>query len=139
MSNQIVWSGLDEFGAQLRVLPAAVTTEAGPIVLGAATDAKAAMQYPGDLGARVYVKTLPAGPFAAKVGIANPHPLANIFEDGTEARHYLTKKRGVTHLTGRMPPGHVFVPAVIRARRAMYEALKALLVQHGLTVSGDAE
>jgi hypothetical protein len=37
-----------------------------------------------------------------------------------------------------MPAGHVFVPRIIRHRRAMYTALKAMLVRHGLTVSGNA-
>jgi hypothetical protein len=137
VSNRIVWSGLDEFGAQLKALPIALVDEATPIVVGAADGAKSDMHYPGDLGDRVFVKTIPVGPFGAKAVVTNPHALAIIFEYGTEARHYLTTK-GVKHLTGRMPAFHTFVRAVLPRRRAMVDALKALLVKYGLTVSGDA-
>ena len=137
MSNRIVWTGLEELKTQLRALPPTLVGDAGRLVTAAADGAKSDMHYPGDLGDRVVVKTIPVGPFAAKAVVTNPHALAIIFEHGTQARHYVTTK-GVTHLTGRMPPGHVFIPAVVRRRRAMYDQLKALLETHGLTVSGDA-
>lgn len=137
MGNQIVWSGLEDLKTQLRALPAALTDDAAGLAAAAAEGAKADMHYPGDLGDRVVVKTMVSGPFAATAVITNPHILATIFENGTQARHYVTTK-GVTHLTGQMPPGHVFVPAVLRWRRAMYDALKARLATHGLQVSGDA-
>jgi hypothetical protein len=37
-----------------------------------------------------------------------------------------------------MPPGNIFIPAVMRARRLMYQQLKALLVRHGLIAQGEA-
>jgi hypothetical protein len=37
-----------------------------------------------------------------------------------------------------MPPGKIFVPVVVRKRRAMYERLKELLVRHGAKVNGNA-
>jgi hypothetical protein len=44
----------------------------------------------------------------------------------------------VRKTTGRMPPGNIFIPAVVRRRREMYEQLKAMLTRHGLEVSGNA-
>ena len=140
-TSRIVWSGLDEFGAQLRASPVALVKDALEIAREAADGAKADMHYPritGNLGDHLHVTSGTAGPFAVKATVVNPAPLATIFERGTVARHYFTKKNGVKHLLGRMPAGNVFIPAVIRRRREMYERLKAMLATHGFTVSGDA-
>lgn len=139
--SRIVWSGLDEFGAQLRQSPTALVTEALDIAQAAAEGAKADMQYPritGDLGDHITATAGTAGPFAVKATVLNPSFLATIFEYGTEARHYVTRN-GKQHLLGRMPATPTFIPAVVRRRRAMYEELKALIASHGFTVSGDAE
>jgi hypothetical protein len=39
---------------------------------------------------------------------------------------------------GAMPAGHTFIRIDVEERRAMYEAFRALLVEAGLTVTGDA-
>jgi hypothetical protein len=142
-NNRIVWSGLEELKAALRTLPAELAEEAGGIVLGAAEGAKAAIiaAYPartGDLRKHVTLgKGTKVGRFGASTILKNNAKHAWIFENGSQARSYVTV-RGKKHLTGRMPPGHVFVPIVIQHRRAMYERLKELLVRHGLVVSGEA-
>jgi hypothetical protein len=134
--NRIVWSGLDAFGAQLRQSPTALVRDALNLAQEAVDGARADMVYPGDLGDRITTTVGTAGPFAVKAVITNPHPLANIFEKGTEARHYITKKHGVTHLTGKMPKGNVFIPAVMRRRREFQERITALIESHGFTVTG---
>jgi hypothetical protein len=143
MSVTMHWDGLEAFKAELSQMPKAVVEEADPIVKGAADGASADIKkgYPfrsGNLRNHVFVSRLDKGKDFAGYIVKNTAPLAFIFENGTQARHYFTKQRGVLHATGRMPPGHVFVPAVIKRRRAMYARLKELLVKHGLVVSGDA-
>jgi hypothetical protein len=58
---------------------------------------------------------------------------AALFEIGTQARH-----TNIGANRGSMPPGKIFVPVVVRKRRAMYERLKELLVRHGAKVNGNA-
>lgn len=137
--NRFVWNGLEELKAQLRSLPADLTGEASEIVrdTGAAAADEVRAGYPSrasDLRDHVTVTFTTSG-YATGAVVKNTSKLAYIFENGTMARHYFTR-RGVRHLTGRMPPGHVFVPIMVRRRRAMYAQLADLLTRHGLTVSG---
>jgi hypothetical protein len=138
--NRLTYDGLDELRYDLRRLPAELVGEASGIVTSAADGAKSDMVYPrrsGDLADHLKVEAAPPGPYGAGVIVKNTSKHALIFENGTEARHYFTVN-GVRKETGRMPPGHVFVPAVVRRRRQMYQQLKAMLTRHGLEVSGDA-
>jgi len=85
-----------------------------------------------ELNKSLRVDVAATGPFGAKAIAKNTSKLASIFEHGSMVRH--------TELgwnRGRMPAGNVFVPAVVRNRARMYERLKALLVEHGLRVSGN--
>jgi hypothetical protein len=135
-TNRIVWSGLEELKQQLRDLPAALAGEAGSIVLGAADGARADMHYPrrtGDLADHLTITKVTTGPFGAGAVVRNTSKHASLFENGTQARH-----TAIGANRGTMPPGHVFIPAVIRHRRAMYAQLTDLLVRHGLIVSGVA-
>jgi hypothetical protein len=136
MSNRLTWSGLAELRDELRRLPAELAGEASAIVIGAAEGAKADMHYPrrtGNLADHLYVTKAPAGIYGAGAVVKNTAKHAWLFENGTQARH-----TAIGANRGSMPPGHVFLPAVIRRRRAMYDQLKALLVRHGLVVSGEA-
>lgn len=138
MPARVFLDGLDELRADLRAMPAELAVEAGPIVLEAAERAKASMHYPritGDLQDHVKVETVSGGRFGAAAKVTQGSRLGYIFEHGTVARHYFTRS-GAKHLTGRMPPGHVFVPAVIQARRQMYDELKAFVAEKGFQVSG---
>jgi len=136
----VKWNGLAELREQLRHLPADLTGEATHIVEGRANRAAADMlagyaehRRAGRLQKGVTVTHFDRGRFSAGAIVKNTAPHASIFENGTQARHTdLGANRGA------MPPGHVFVPAVVRQRRAMYEDLKAMLVRYGLRVSGDA-
>jgi len=134
------WDGLAELRTSLRNLPTELTAEASGIVQRAAEDAATdiragyqAHRRTGNLADHVKVVPLSVGPFGAGVQVKSTAKHAAIFEHGTELRHTsLGANRGA------MPPGRVFIPAVIRRRRSMYDKLKALLVNKGLEVHGDA-
>lgn len=135
-NNRLVWEGLDELKAALRNMPTELASDAAPIVIDAAESAMTDMHYPrrtGDLASKLRVETVSSGPFGAAAVVKNTSKIAHIFENGSQARH---TSLGADR--GSMPVGRVFVPAVMRRRRAMYEQLKALLVRAGLLVSGDA-
>lgn len=137
MSVTLQWEGLNELRAELRRLPAELTGEASHIVEGSANAAAADIKqaYPvrtGKLRDSVIVTHFEKGQFSAGAIVTNKAKHANLYEVGSQARH-----TAIGANRGSMPPGHVFVPRVIRRRRQMYEQLKALLVRKGLSVSGD--
>lgn len=137
MANRIVWEGLDELRAALRALPDELAAEASGIVLAAAEAARQEIvdAYPhrtGALWSGMAVTTTAAGRYGAGAVVINRAKHAYIFEVGTQARH---TSLGANR--GSMPAGNVFIPRVIKHRRAMYEQLKALLERAGLEVSGE--
>jgi hypothetical protein len=130
----------EEIRAGLRQLLAdtSATGEAGHIVEATANGAASSIRssYPvrtGNLRDHVTVEAQMSG-FSAGAIVINRAKHAAIFENGTQARH-----TAIGANRGSMPPGHVFVPIVIRKRRQMYEQLKDLLTRSGLQVSGNAE
>lgn len=138
----LVIDGLADLKQALLNLPKELQAEAGHIVQGHANAAavKIKAAYPritGRLRDKVNVTYDLTTGVAASAVVKNPSPLAYIFENGTEARHYTTVN-GKVHQTGRMPGFHVFIPTVMQERRVMYPDLKDLLVRKGLTVTGDA-
>jgi hypothetical protein len=134
--NRFVWSGLDELRGWLRTLPASLAGEASDIVIAAAEGAKRDMHYPrrtGNLADHVFVTKAAAGIYGAGATVKNTAKHAGIFESGTQARHTdLGANRGAA------TAGHVFVPAVIRRRRWMWDQLQAMMIRHSLAVSGNA-
>lgn len=86
----------------------------------------------GKLRDHVTQETVAAGQYGVGIRITNTSKLASLYEDGTQARH-----TAIGANRGAMPPAHVFRPPMIRNRRRMYDDLKAMLVNHGLTVTGD--
>jgi hypothetical protein len=72
------------------------------------------------------------GPFkvAAQVKSAAPHGW--LYEHGTQARH---TKRGWGRGSMPQPPQPVFIPTMIRHRRALYGQLANLIRESGLTVT----
>ncbi len=138
----VEWDGLEEFKAQLRSLPSDLAGEAGHIVEASVNAAETAIKagYDGRKELVDHVSSdIVETAFGAEGIVRNTSKLAWIYENGTQARHYITR-RGVTHLTGSMPPGHVFIPNAQRERRRMYEELKDMIARHPLApeVSGDA-
>jgi bacteriophage HK97-gp10 putative tail-component len=144
VSASLRWDGLAELKAQLRSLPADLTGEAIRIVEAranrAAADARsgyAAHVVSGNLQKGVTVTHFDRGKYSAGAIVKNTAPHASIFEHGTVARHYVTKN-GAQHLTGAMPAFNVFIPAMQRQRRGMYDDLIVMMQRHGLTVLGHA-
>jgi hypothetical protein len=135
-TNQLKFDGLAELRAALRSLPSDLTVEASHEVQGAANGAAADIKraYPvrtGRLRDGVVVTHVDQGKYSAGAIVKNTAKHSAIFENGTQARH-----NSIGANRGAMPPGHVFVPRIIRARRAMYERLKAMLARRGLVVTG---
>lgn len=136
-NNRLKFDGLEELRASLRRLPRELRDDAQTIIVqraeAAATEVR--QKYPrrtGDLASKVEVKVLTnAGKFIAGALVRNRSKLAFIFENGTQARH-----NAIGANRGSMPPGNVFVPAMIRSRRRMYEQLREMVKRKGLRVIG---
>lgn len=132
------WEGLEELKAALRQLPAELTGQAAKIVEAAANraEADARLNYPvgktGNLRDGMgQIERDDSANFGYRITVINKAPHAWIYEYGTQARH-----RGLK--TWRpMPVGNVFVPAMERNRRWMYDQFRALLREQGLGVTGD--
>lgn len=138
MSATFNFDGLQELVDGLRAMPDGLAADADHIVQAHANRAALAIKqgYPyrtGDLVTHVFVSQFDHGKVSTGWVVKNTSKLAYIFENGTQARH---TQLGADR--GSMPPGHVFVPPIVRERRAMYEDLKDLLVRYGLVVRGDA-
>jgi hypothetical protein len=135
----MVWTGMAEFKQQLRNLPAELVGEASRIVEGAgnaaAFDIKSGYgvhRHTGNLQDHVTVEHKTGG-FIASAIVKSTARHAHIFEFGSQARY--TKSGS---FRGRMPPGNIFIPRMIKWRRRMFEELKAMLQRHGLLVTGEA-
>ncbi len=147
MGASVRWDGLDELRAALRSLPADLAAEASGIVTGAAEGAKSeivsayqARRRTGNLAKGVKIirgaTNIVSSRFGVGLMVTSTAEHAWLFENGSQARHYVTVA-GKKHLTGSMPPARIFVPIAIRRRRLMHDQLKAMLVRHGLSVSGE--
>lgn len=138
MANTVIWNGLKELQDELRQLPEACTGEAGKLIEGTVNGVAVAIKgaYPvrtGNLRDHLVIKPLTKHGLVVGAAVTNTAKHANIFENGTQARH---TSLGANR--GSMPPGHVFVPRIVRARRVLTEQLKEMVARHGATVSGDA-
>jgi hypothetical protein len=140
MSTSVRWDGLDELRAQLRAMPAELTTEASAIVNETAATAVSAMlaEYPeGELRDRLFQQPLTAGTFGVGVLVKNGSGWAWHWDHGTALRHRAGGGSTGAEWGGTAPP-HTFGRIMAQQRRAMYESLKHLLERAGLRVSGEA-
>ena len=125
--------GLPDLIAALRQLPPDLAAEGGAIVVAAADQAaeEIVAAYPertGNLkhGVKRIGDSKGTGAF---VRVVNTARHAHLFEFGTQSR-----QTAIGANRGAMPAGNVFIPIVVRRRRAMVDALVALLQRAGLTV-----
>jgi hypothetical protein len=145
---QFVFEGLDELKAALRALPADLTAEAAHIVEGHANQAYLqiktvyqAHRRSGLLAKMLTIAERKEKPDSYAVVIRSNDPIAWIFDNGSQARHWL---RGNNKSTGTMwgktpmPPLHIFSGTMARERRGMWIDLKELLIRKGITVTGNA-
>ncbi len=133
-NNRLKFDGLEELKKQLRELPFEMRGEAENEVEAKANQAalEIGSKYTGKLGDDVVVEKVESASrlFAGRL-VINKNPLAMIYEIGTQVRH-----TNLGYNRGRMPPGHVFVPAMIKHRKEMYDALREVMRRHGLKVIG---
>jgi hypothetical protein len=137
VSAKFTWTGLEELKAQLRNLPAELTTEGGHLVEGRANGAVVTIKsgYPsrsGELRDKLTVEHTRSR-FGARSVVRNTSKHAVPFEIGSQVNRVTS--RGVNR--GRMPANPIFSQTMRRERRAMWGDLADLLVRHGLQVSGD--
>lgn len=127
------WHGMAEMLAALRSLPDDLKAEAVHLVEGRANRAVLAIKtgYPvrsGDLRDSVEWEVVDEGRFGVRARIRNTAPHAWIFDEGTQVRH-----TDIGANRGAMPAAHVFVPPIIRERRALFmEDFAALLTRYGM-------
>lgn len=135
--NHFRFTGLDEFREGMRHLAEMGRSgEATHIVEAAANGAATRMRTEygkhrrtGNLQKGVVVEHAYSA-FGSASTIKNTARHASLYENGTQARH-----TAIGADRGSMPAGHVFIPAMIRARREMEAELKALLERLGLVVT----
>jgi hypothetical protein len=151
MPVEFTIQGLEDLRLALQKLPTELASEAAiqigisttrakariaaayPLVYRSTQARSSSASPPGELQRKLASKVTRDG--VSVVGeVKNTAKIGYIFENGSAIR-YTDKgaKRGV------MPAGHVFIPIVAQERRAMYEALKAIIAKAGLEVSGDAQ
>jgi hypothetical protein len=134
-NNRIQFTGLDALQQALRSLPADLARQGGTIVAASTASAGAAVvaAYPevsGNLKSHVKV-TVEQTQFGTIGRVRSTAKHAFIFENGTQ-----TRQTSLGHNRGAMPPGNVFVPTVVRTRRAMVQQLIQLVNDQGLRVTG---
>lgn len=147
-SNRFIFDGLEELKAELLAMPTDLAGDATDIVMDTASDAKAQVaavyaqhRVTGTLSNRLKMNVLSIGPYGAAAEVRSTAPHAWLFDNGSQARHYITV-RGKKHSTGKMwgktPPTHVFARTMAVARRRMYQRLRDMLERRGFLVTGQA-
>jgi hypothetical protein len=140
MASTMRWDGLKEFREELRQLPEACRGEAAKVVEGEVNAAYVtvkrvyeAHRFTGFLSSKLAIQPLKvSGQLTTGLILKSGSPLAWLFDNGTQARHYITVN-GVTHLTGRMPGFHVFGRTVAFTRRKIRSLLIEMVRRHGAT------
>jgi len=134
--------GIQELKIALTNLPTELKGQASKLVLDTAYAAAAEIQaaYPigptGNLKKGVKVRVLEFGPHAVAAQVRSTAPHAWWNEHGDQLHERTTKQRGSR---GRMfskkgIPRPIFVPTMIRYRRAMYLKLAEIIKATGLDV-----
>jgi hypothetical protein len=140
MASSMRWDGLKEFREELRKLPEECRGEAAKVVEGEVNAAYVtvkrvyeAHRFTGFLSSKLAIQPLKVrGALTTGLVLKSGSPLAWLFDNGTQARHYITVN-GVTHQTGRMPGFHVFGRTVAFTRRKIRNLLIEMVRRHGAT------
>jgi hypothetical protein len=134
------FQGIAELKDALGKLPEELKGKATGIVIEAAYGAQREIvaAYPqgptGHLKKGVKVKVQEIGPYSVAAQVRSSAPHGWLYEYGTKARK---TKKGWNR--GTMPnPPDVFIPAMVRYRRAMYLKLADIIRATGLIVTLDA-
>jgi hypothetical protein len=137
-NNRLVIDGFDELRAALLKLPDDLAQEGEGIVERHATAAKdeivrqyTAHHHTGNLEKHVSLKIDRTGSAGVVGTLKSTSPHASLFEFGTQVRHTAAGAN-----RGASPPHAVFIPTVIRERRAMTTDLVELVKKAGFEVTG---
>ena len=149
MKAFVVWDGLAEYREELRQMPEACVGEARHIIEGGVNGAYTtisavygAHRVTGTLQKRLTISPLKVdGQFSTGLKLTSGSPLAWLFDNGSQARHYVTKG-GKDHKTGAMwgktPPTHIFTRTVAKGKRAVVDRIKTMMLRRGATsVAGE--
>jgi hypothetical protein len=145
MANRVVWTGLNEYQAELKRLPDVCTDETAKLIEGEVNGAYVtvsqvygAHRHTGTLQNRLRIAPLKRrGQFIAGLELVSGSPIAWLFDNGSQARHWASGKSTGT-MWGKTPPTHIFARTVGRARRALTLQYRAMLLRHGaVRVSGE--
>jgi predicted NAD/FAD-dependent oxidoreductase len=147
MKPFVVWNGLAEFKEELRQLPEACTVEAAHLIEGEVNSAYVAISqvygahhFTGTLQKKLTKTLLNETQFATGWKLTSGSPLAWLFDNGSQARHYTTPS-GAVHQTGAMwgrtPPTHIFSSTVGKTKRALVQKLKEMVLRHGASTVSD--
>jgi hypothetical protein len=140
MSAALTIRGIAELKDALGKLPTELKGQATGIVIEAAYSAQRDIvaAYPqgptGKLKKGVKVTVQEIGPYGVAAQVRSSAPHGWLYEYGTKARQ---TKKGWNRGTMPDPPA-VFIPAMVRYRRAMYLKLADLIRSTGLIVTLDA-
>jgi hypothetical protein len=137
------WDGLKEFREELRRLPEDCRGEAAKVIEGHVNAAYVTVKrvymahwFTGTLATRLTIADMKGeGALAFGQVLKSGSPLAWLFDNGSQARHYTgTDKLGRVHVNaarGAMPGYHIFARTVGFAKRQIRQALKDMLVRRG--------
>lgn len=142
MSAHVTWDGLAEYQEQLRQLPEACLGEAVKLIEGETNAAYvriatvyAQHRFTGTL--LRLLKLVPISSGGRLTGgrtLRSGSPLAWLFDNGSQARHWKSgKSTGEMWGTTSNPPTHTFSGTVGRARRRLATQFHDLLLRHGAT------
>jgi len=128
----MVWHGMKEYQDEIRKMPEDCRREAANLIEAGVNSAYAtvkrvyeAHRFTGTLSNRLTISVKPCG-----FTLRSASPLAWLFDNGSQARHYVTE-RGKTHLTGRMPATHIFSRTVGFTRRKLSQQFREMLFRRG--------
>jgi len=140
--NRLVLNGMAEFQEALRSLAPHLAQEAGPLVEGAANGAASDVKQgygqhvvTGNLRDHVVVAHT-RNQFGAISPVKSTSRIAFIAEYGAQAKGTVARHTKSGANRGVMRPLHIFVPAVVRARRRLTAQLIQIVERAGFTVRG---
>lgn len=139
MGARFTWNGLDEQYRDLQSLAADLARDAEELAIVAAHGSAGAIggRYPvrsGRLNTSVHVVRYSGPPTRGGARVLASARHAMVFDLGSHGNRATAS--GLNR--GRMPAGRVFVPQMMRARRAFLRDVKRFLPNRGLVASGDA-
>lgn len=145
--NRVVWNGLAEYKAELKQLPTELTGEAAKVIEGEVKGAYVAIsgvygrhRHTGTLQKRLKIAPLKIkGNETTGLELKSGSPLAWLFDNGSQARHWASGK-STGRMWGRTPPTHIFAKTVGIAKRDIVRLLKAMVLRRGATsVTGEGD